>query len=97
MSSKLAALLAAAMVLFAGAEARAKRATIAITFDDLPALTILPDQRYVTYLNAVILRGLKRYRIPATGFVNEAKLDELDREQQIAILKRWVDASMGLG
>ncbi len=86
------------LLLAAGpAEARTESATIALTFDDLPALTILKDQASVNYLNAVILRGLKRHRIPATGFVNESKIDELDRTQQIRILQQWLDASMDLG
>ena len=79
------------------ASARTTRARIALTFDDLPALTILNDQPYVNYLNSVILRGLKRHHIRATGFVNESKLDEIDRSQQIAVLKKWLDASMDLG
>jgi peptidoglycan/xylan/chitin deacetylase (PgdA/CDA1 family) len=70
---------------------------IALTFDDLPALTILPDQAYVNYLNAAILRGLKLHHFPATGFVNESKFDDLDRPQQIAVLKSWLDAGMDLG
>lgn len=98
MTLKLAAVLIAAILCVpAAAGARTPHATIALTFDDLPALTIVKDQRYVTYLNTMILRGLKRHRIPATGFVNESKLDELDREQQIAVLEQWLDASMDLG
>ncbi|WP_034156962.1 polysaccharide deacetylase family protein, partial [Sphingomonas sp. ERG5] len=94
---KLASLCLAAAALPSVADARSSHAEIAITFDDLPALTILHDQPYVTYLNTMILRGLKRHRIPATGFVNESKLDELNRAQQIAILQQWLDASMDLG
>ena len=96
MRSRFAAFVIAVLTVSAGADAH-KRATIAITFDDLPALTLLRDQRYVTYLNTMILRGLKRHHIPATGFVNESKLDELDRSQQIAVLQHWLDASMDLG
>ena len=70
---------------------------IALTFDDLPALTILKDQASVNYLNAKLLQGLKRNKITATGFVNESKIDELDRPQQIRILERWLKASMDLG
>jgi len=70
---------------------------IALTFDDLPGLTILDDQAYVTYLNKVLLRGLKLHHFPAIGFVNEDKLDDLDRSQQIAVLRDWLDAGMDLG
>lgn len=79
------------------AAARAREGRIALTFDDLPALSILNDQAYVDYLNVMILRGLKRHHFPATGFVNEGKLDELQRDRQIANLKRWLDAGMDLG
>ena len=53
--------------------------TVALTFDDLPGLSILPDQGYVDGFNADLLAGLRRHRIRATGFVVEGKLDELVR------------------
>ena len=91
-------MLAAAFLLASQpAVARAREGRIALTFDDLPALSILNDQAYVDYLNVMILRGLKRHHFPATGFVNEGKLDELQRDRQIANLKRWLDAGMDLG
>ncbi len=86
----------AALVLVPG-PAVAKAGRIALTFDDLPALTILPSQPYVDYLNATILRKLRRHHLRATGFVNQGKVDELVREQQIADLDRWLDAGMDLG
>lgn len=78
-------------------EPRPVAGRIALTFDDLPGLTILQDQAYVTHFNQVILRELKQHHFPATGFVNEGKLDDLDRAQQIAVLRSWVDAGMDLG
>jgi peptidoglycan/xylan/chitin deacetylase (PgdA/CDA1 family) len=89
--------LSAMLVTTAPASAQPGRASIALTFDDLPALTIRNDQTYVNDLNDAILRGLKQHHIPATGFVNESKLDALDRVQQIAVLRKWLDASMDLG
>jgi peptidoglycan/xylan/chitin deacetylase (PgdA/CDA1 family) len=77
------------------AEAEARE--VALTFDDLPALSIIRDQAYIDYLNVMIIRGLKRHRFPATGFVNEGKLDEGVRDQQIANLRLWLKAGMGLG
>lgn len=76
--------------------ARPPRGTIALTFDDLPGLTQLNSQAYVDYINVMILRGLRHYHFPATGFVNEGKL-ALDRPRQIANLRRWLDAGMDLG
>jgi len=70
---------------------------VALTFDDLPGLSVAADQPYVSYLNDTLLRGLKRHRLPAIGFVNEGKLDEINRTQQIANLGKWLDAGMNLG
>ncbi|QUD85968.1 polysaccharide deacetylase family protein [Phenylobacterium montanum] len=80
-----------------GPQARAGGGRVALTFDDLPALSLFNDQPYVNYLNEMLLRGLKRRRLPATGFVNESKLDQIDRAQQIANLEKWLDAGMTLG
>lgn len=68
-----------------------------MTFDDLPALTILPDQPYVDYINAALLAGLRRHHYPATGFVNAGKLDDLVRARQIADLELWLKSGMDLG
>ena len=56
--------------------ARAEAGKVALTFDDLPGLSLVQDQPYVNYLNVMLLRGLKRHRLPAIGFVNESKLDQ---------------------
>ena len=77
--------------------ALAREGKVALTFDDLPGLSIVPDQDYVDHTNVMILRGLVRHRYPATGFVNEGKVDELQRDRQIANLTRWLDAGMALG
>ena len=75
---------------------------VALTFDDLPGLTIFDDQPWIDYFNAELLHGLKRHHLPATGFVNEGKLDDekpggIQRARQIANLQKWLDARMGLG
>jgi peptidoglycan/xylan/chitin deacetylase (PgdA/CDA1 family) len=84
-------------VMAGASEARARTGKVALTFDDLPALSLFADQPYVNYLNETLLRGLRRHRLPAIGFVNEGKLDEIDRSQQIANLEKWLDAGMNLG
>jgi len=96
---QLKALFSALLLVALTATAPAARAAgkVALTFDDLPALTLFADQPYVNYLNDSLLRGLRRHRLPATGFVNESKLDEIDRRQQIANLEKWLDAGMDLG
>lgn len=70
---------------------------VALTFDDLPAITLVKRQDYVDDLNRRLLAGLRRHHIRATGFVVESKLDELDRARQTAILRRWLNAGMDLG
>lgn len=77
--------------------AQAASGKVALTFDDLPGLTVFTDQPYVNYINDMLLRGLRRHRLPATGFVNESKLDEIKRAEQIANLQKWLDAGMNLG
>jgi len=88
--------LAAALLAVPGVAA-ARGGKIALTFDDLPALTILPDQPYVDYLNATILRKLRRHHLRAIGFVNQGKVEELVRDRQVANLERWLKAGMDLG
>lgn len=90
-------LVAAFLAFLAPAEALAAKPEVALTFDDLPALTILHDQRYIDLLNKALLRKLRHHHLPAIGFVNEGKLDDLKRDHQIANLRRWVDAGMELG
>ncbi len=70
---------------------------VALTFDDLPSLSLLQSQPYTDYSNLMILRGLKHHHMPAIGFVNEGKLDEGMRSRQIDNLKAWVKAGMALG
>lgn len=86
-----------AIFILAASPAVARRAPVALTFDDLPALTVLNSQAYVTYTNVMLLRGLRRHHLPAIGFVNEGKLDDLDRPKQIKILRMWLKSGMLLG
>jgi len=73
------------------------QAQIALTFDDLPAISLVKRQDYVEDTNRRLLAGLRRHHMPATGFVNEYKLDELDRARQVGILRKWLRAGMDLG
>jgi peptidoglycan/xylan/chitin deacetylase (PgdA/CDA1 family) len=70
---------------------------VALTFDDLPGLTVLRDQAYVDDFNSRLTGELRRRHIPATGFVNEYKLDQGGRTRQIANLQRWINAGLNLG
>lgn len=75
----------------------ARSGKVALTFDDLPGLTISSDQAYVDQFNQRLVLGLKRHRFPAIGFVNAGKLEDLQRDHQIANLERWLDAGLMLG
>ncbi len=94
---RLAGLLACFALVALAPNAQARSGKIALTFDDLPALSIFADQPYVNYLNDTLLRALRRRHLPAIGFVNEGKLDEINRAQQIANLDKWLAAGMNLG
>ena len=74
--------------------------SVAITFDDLPALA-QGDRSVATYerITDGLLRALAEHRVPAIGFVNEDKLLTEGRvdPRRVATLRRWVDAGLELG
>ena len=88
----------AALALAGAVERRAvaQTAEVALTFDDLPAMS-MPNEAYVEQLNRDLLAGLHRHRIPATGFVNEGKLGQFNQRRELAVLRGWVRAGMDLG
>lgn len=86
------AMLALGLVCACGAQAE----DVALTFDDLPALTLNPESSYWEGITTTLLAGLRHHHIPAIGFVNEQKL-ETDRSQRVALLRQWLDAGMDLG
>jgi peptidoglycan/xylan/chitin deacetylase (PgdA/CDA1 family) len=69
---------------------------VALTFDDLPALSLTDATPYWTATTQALLAGLKRHHFPAIGFVNEGKLEQ-DRAARVDLLRRWLDAGMDLG
>ncbi len=74
---------------------------VAVTFDDLPATASTTDAGSLTRLNQKLLASVRKHRIPAVGFVNEAKLFEggsrADVEARSHILEMWLDAGLELG
>ena len=87
-----------AAVLWVLASAGAVRAEgVALTFDDLPTLSLNPATDYAQTTTTELLAGLRRHRLPATGFVNEGKLEGSDKPQRIELLSRWLKAGMDLG
>ena len=83
---------------FASANAQNKR-QIAITIDDLPVVSTRTDLRDRQLITRKLLAQIKRQRVPAIGFVNENKLysgEKVD-EQQVDLLRSWLDAGLDLG
>ena len=97
-----AALFMAAQSSIAGAQASARK-TIALTFDDLPVSTIGQDpsaaaQTRAKEITTKILATLKKHNAPATGFVNEEKLNTPGaRDSRASLLEDWLNAGMELG
>jgi peptidoglycan/xylan/chitin deacetylase (PgdA/CDA1 family) len=77
---------------------QAPKREIALTFDDLPASQGLEDVAHLRAVNDRLLATLRELRAPAVGFVNEGKLGAgKERDERIAILRRWVAAGIPLG
>lgn len=79
--------------------ATAQSRTVAVTIDDLPAVSTQRDIAVHTSITERLLVTLARERVPATGFVIESGLETDGRNdpQRIALLERWLDAGMDLG
>ncbi|MBV9508869.1 MAG: polysaccharide deacetylase family protein [Caulobacteraceae bacterium] len=77
--------------------APARAEPVALTFDDLPALSFSPSTDYWEASTKSLLAGLVRRRIPATGFVTESKLEGPDAARRVRLLIDWLDAGMDLG
>ena len=70
---------------------------VALTFDDLPVFGRPSSTAAAAAITRKLLAGLTRHHVPATGFVNEIKLEGDDRPARVALLGRWVAAGMDLG
>lgn len=75
--------------------------TVAVTFDDLPATaSATTDVSRLTQLTEKLLAAVRKYRIPAVGFVNEGKLfvgPTPDVEGRTRLLELWMEAGVELG
>ena len=71
--------------------------TVAVTFDDLPAVRG-GDIARTEGIVLGLLKHLSASEIPAFGFVNESRLGTPTIEtERVALLERWVEAGHGLG
>lgn len=71
---------------------------MAITFDDVPCLESYASLAQVRQMNKKILGCLRRWKVPATAFVNESKFFwRGEQRSRIAILQNWIDAGHEIG
>src|SRR5688500_10680907 len=77
----------------------AQAQTIAVTIDDLPVVTTDRSIEARRDITKRLLGHIKKAKVPAVGFVNENKLyrNEQRAEDEIALLKMWLDAGLELG
>jgi peptidoglycan/xylan/chitin deacetylase (PgdA/CDA1 family) len=83
----------------AGAAPVARR--VAVTFDDLPGVSVAGDgtAKPLDAMTAKLVESIRAAGAPVVGFVNEGKLytdDRLD-PARVAALRRWTDAGLELG
>jgi peptidoglycan/xylan/chitin deacetylase (PgdA/CDA1 family) len=81
------------------AGAQSPNRTVAITIDDLPVVSTRPDIENRREITKKLLAHIKHAKVPAVGFVNENKLyaGEKRDEQQVDLLRMWLDAGLELG
>lgn len=75
--------------------------SVAVTFDDLPVVSVLPiSPAGRDSLTTRLLGAIQGHRVPAIGFVNENKLVDstgaLD-PARVALLERWLEQGLELG
>lgn len=82
----------------------AQSKSVAITVDDLPYQSgyggrpLSPsDTALAAEVNRRILDALARNNVPATGFVNELKVEQLGTEASKTMLKPWTAGNFALG
>ena len=90
---------AIALLLVSMASAQRIERTIAVTIDDLPVVVTQSDAKKREDITRRLLGHVKKAKVPAIGFVNENKLytDGKRNEEQIALLRMWLDAGLELG
>jgi peptidoglycan/xylan/chitin deacetylase (PgdA/CDA1 family) len=70
---------------------------VALTYDDLPQLSLTDSTPYAATTTRRLLAGLRRHRIAATGFVVGDKLEGPDHRRRVRLLEAWLKAGQRLG
>ena len=69
---------------------------VALTFDDLPTLSLNEDPAYARITTRRLVDGLRRNRLPAIGFVVGAKFEAHPADRD-AMLRQWLRGGLALG
>ena len=80
-------------------QAQKTERSIAVTIDDLPVVSTRMDLKNRQEITKKLLAHITEAKVPAIGFVNEAKLYSGDKrdESQIDLLRAWLSANLELG
>jgi peptidoglycan/xylan/chitin deacetylase (PgdA/CDA1 family) len=72
---------------------------IAVTIDDLPVVSTRRDLKNRQEITKKLLGHIKKAKIPAIGFVNENKLYNGDKRNELEtdLLRMWLNAGLELG
>lgn len=81
------------------ADAQKAQRFIAVTIDDLPVVSPRTDLKTRREITKNLLEKITKAKVPAIGFVNEAKLYTADKrdEAQVDLLRSWLTAKLELG
>lgn len=72
---------------------------VAVTIDDLPVVVKNSNLKLRQKITRKLLAHIKKEKVPAIGFVNEAKLYNNEKlvPEEVDLLKAWLDAGLELG
>jgi peptidoglycan/xylan/chitin deacetylase (PgdA/CDA1 family) len=88
------------LALVAGVRAQTPAREVAVTIDDLPTVSAVPQSiGDAQALTSAFLRALAAHHAPAIGFVNQDKTerDGAVDAARVALLRQWLDAGFELG
>ncbi len=83
-----------ALLIWAGAAAAEG---VALTFDDLPTMSLTPDAPYASVTTKALLDGLRRHHLPATGFAIGERLEGDGGRAHTVLVNHWLAAGMEVG
>jgi peptidoglycan/xylan/chitin deacetylase (PgdA/CDA1 family) len=94
------AVVLAVVVFVAVSGAQAPAREVAVTIDDLPTVSAVPQSiADAQALTTALLHALTAHRVPAIGFVNQNKTERDRRADsaRLALLEQWADTGFDLG